>query len=101
MNRKLLFLLIAVLAIKAIMFASDSEPAFQFGDSSAYLGTALNKWIPHDRSSVYGFILRRIVVRPHSLLQLVVLQVILSGIASWLVGVCLLRYFEAKFVLAA
>ncbi|MFL6465542.1 MAG: hypothetical protein ACJ73N_14175 [Bryobacteraceae bacterium] len=101
MNRKLLFLLIAVLAIKAIMFASDSEPSFQFGDSSAYLGTALNKWIPHDRSFVYGFILRRIVVRPHSLLPLVVLQVILSGIASWLVGVCLLRYFEAKFVLAA
>jgi hypothetical protein len=101
MNRRLFLLLVAVLGIKAAIFALDSEPSFQFGDSTAYLSTALNKWIPHDRSFVYGFILRRIVVRPHSLLPLVVVQVVLSGIASWIVGVCLVRYFRANFVLAA
>lgn len=101
MNRKLLLLLIAVLAVKATVLVCDAEPSFQFGDSSAYLGTALNKWIPHDRSFVYGFILRRIVVRPHSLQPLVIVQAILSGIASWIVGVCLLRYLGAKFLLAA
>jgi hypothetical protein len=101
MNRKLVLLLVVVLAIKMIMLALDSEPSFQFGDSSSYLGTALNKWIPPDRSFVYGFILRRIVVRPHSLLPLVVVQAILSGIASWMIGVCLMRYLRANFVLAA
>ena len=101
MNRKLFLLLIAVLAVKTLMFALDSEPSFQFGDSTAYLSTALNKWIPHDRSFVYGFILRSIVVRPHSLQPLLVVQMILSGIASWIVGVCLVRYFKTKFILAA
>ena len=101
MNRKLLFLLLAVLAVKAIALACDSEPSFQFGDSIAYLGTALNKWIPHDRSFVYGFILRRTVVRPHSLQPLVVSQAMLSGVAGWIIGICLLRYFRAKFVVAA
>ena len=101
MNRKLVFLLLAVLTIKAVVLILDSEPSFEFGDSASYLGTALNKWIPPDRSFVYGFILRRIVVRPHSLLPLVVVQAILSGFASWSIGVCLARYLGAKFALAA
>ncbi len=101
MNRKLLVLLVAVLAVKVIVFAFDSEPSFEFGDSASYLATALYKWIPHDRSFIYGFILRRIVVRPHSLQPLVAVQIFLSGWASWIVGLCLVRYFRAKFVLAA
>ncbi len=101
MHRKLFLLLVVVLAVKVIIFALDSEPSFEFGDSSSYLGTALNKWIPHDRSFVYGFMLRRIVVRPHSLQPLVVVQVFLSGLASWTIGFCLVRYFRAKFILAA
>jgi hypothetical protein len=53
----------------------------------------------HDRSFVYGFILRRFVVRPHSFLSLVLVRVVLSGFASRIVDVCLVRFFRANFVL--
>jgi len=100
-NRRLVFLLIAVLAIKAIFLALDAQPLFHFADSAVYLATAIGKWIPPDRGFVYGLLLRPIAVWPRSLTPIVVMQAVLSGMASWLVAVCLARYFATKFVIAA
>ena len=101
MNRRLILLLFEVLAVKAIVFALDHEPSFYFEDSAIYLTTAIGKWIPPDHSFVYGLLLRPVAVWPRSLMPMVVMQVALSGIASWLVGVCLVRYFGASFKIAA
>ncbi len=101
MSRRLTVLLIAILALKALLLLADSAPSFQFGDSGSYLATAITKWIPPDRSFVYGFLLRPIVLTTHSLFPVVLLQSFLSGIAAWLVAVCLLRYFQSSFAVAA
>ena len=99
-NRRLILLLVVVLAIKAMFLALDPEPSFTFGDSGAYLATAIGKWIPPDHSFVYGLMLRPLAVWPRSLEPVVILQAVLSGIASWLVAVCLVRYFAATFPVA-
>ena len=100
-SRQLLLLLVAVLAVKVVFLVLDPYPALMFGDSQSYLWTALTKWIPPDRSFVYGFLLRRLVVRAHSLMPMVYFQTALSAVASWLVAVCLTRYFRARFAVAA
>jgi hypothetical protein len=102
MNRRLLLLLISILALKSLFLAIDSYPALMFGDSASYLTTAIEKWIPPDRSFIYGFIIRRLTLnfRIHSLMPVVVFQALLSGIASWLVGVCLVKFFRARFSVA-
>ncbi|HEX4999064.1 MAG TPA: hypothetical protein VFY29_12620 [Terriglobia bacterium] len=103
MNRRLFFLLISILAVKLFFLAVDSYPGLMFGDSASYLTTALQKWIPPDRSFLYGFIIRRLTVnfRIHSLIPVVVFQALLSGLASWLAGYCLVRFFHARFSVAA
>lgn len=101
MKRRLVFLLIAVLAVKAIFLALDSQPSFHLGSSAVYLATAIGKWIPPDHGFVYGFLLRPIAVWPRSLTPMVLMQAALSAIASWLVGVCLVRYFASGFLIAA
>jgi hypothetical protein len=100
-NRRLALLLIVILAIKAIFFALDAEPLFHFRDSAVYLATAIGKWIPPDNSFVYGLLLRPVALWPRSLLPIVVMQAALSGIASWLIAVCLVRYFATGFMIAA
>jgi hypothetical protein len=103
MNRRLLILLFAILAVKAVFLALDPYPALMFGDSASYLATAMVKWIPPDRSFVYGFIIRKLTVRLHlqSLMPVVYFQTLFSAIASWLVAVCLVKYFQARFSVAA
>ena len=100
MTRRLLFVLLAVIAIKAAFFLPDPQPAFFFGDSVAYLATAISNIIPLDRSFTYGFFLKPLV-SGHSLLPVLLVQALLSALASWIVAVCLLRYFQAKFWIAA
>jgi hypothetical protein len=100
-NRRLVFLLIGVLAIKAIFLALDAEPSFHFRESAVYLATAIGKWIPPHHSFVYGLLLRPVALWPRSLASMVVMQAALSGIASWLIGVCLVRYFASGFTIAA
>jgi hypothetical protein len=100
-RQRLLFLFIAILVIKAIFLAIDPYPAFMLGDSASYLTTALIRWIPPDRSFVYGFILRKLIINSHSLLPVVWVQVALSALTAWLVGFCLVRYFKCRFWIAA
>ncbi|MGI9073194.1 MAG: hypothetical protein ACR2JB_18215 [Bryobacteraceae bacterium] len=101
MNRRLLFLLIGLWAVKAIFLALDSEPSFHFRESAVYLATAIGKWIPPDHSFVYGLLLRPVALWPRSLAPILIMQAALSGIASWLIGVCLVRYFATGFMVAA
>ena len=95
MKRQLLLIFIAVVIIKAACFALDPRPAFFFGDSAAYLSTAISDTIPFDRSFTYGFFFRPLV-SAHSLLPVLLVQCLFSTVAS-----CLLRYFEVRFSTAA
>lgn len=101
MNRRLLLLLAAVVAIKVFFLALDSAPSYRFDDSGTYLASAIAKWIPPDRGFLYGFILRPIAVWTRSLMPIVYVQVALSAVAAWLVGFALIRYFAASFRIAA
>lgn len=94
-------LLLSILLLKAIVLFFDPYTGLMFGDSASYLTTALQKWIPPDRSFVYGFILRRLTRVPQSLFPMIVLQTFLSAIASWLVSVSLIRFFQVRFSVAA
>jgi hypothetical protein len=100
-NRRLLLLLTGLLAVKAIFLALDAEPSFHFRESAVYLATAIGKWIPPDHSFVYGLLLRPVALWPRSLAPILIMQAALSGIASWLIGVCLVRYFASGFTIAA
>jgi hypothetical protein len=82
-------------------YIADPYPSFHFGDSGAYLATALVKWIPPDRSFTYGFMLRPLVLRTHSLDAVVAVQILASAAASLVIGILLLRYFRAKPAIAA
>lgn len=97
----LVWLLLAILAVKGLFFALDPDPKFMLGDSASYLWTAISGWIPDDRSFAYGFLLKPLAVWPGSLTVMVVVQTCLGGIAAWLVGLCLVRYFNARFWVAA
>lgn len=101
MNRRLAFLLIGVLTVKAIFLALDAEPSFHFRESAVYLATAIGKWILPNQSFVYGLLLRPVALWQRSLAPIVIMQAALSGVASWLVGVCLVRYFASGFTIAA
>ena len=57
----------AVLAGKATWLAIDAAPAVFLGDSESYLATALEGWIPPDRSFAYGYVLRPLAVWTGSL----------------------------------
>ncbi len=94
-------LLIPVMIVKGLFLLLDHQPAFHFGDSGAYLATALLKWIPPDRSFTYGLLLRPLVLASHSLLPVVWLQVAASAAASVVAGLLLWRYFHASWTTAS
>src|SRR3954469_13889569 len=89
----LLSILLLVAACKLAFYIVDPYPSFHFGDSGAYLATALLKWIPPDRSFTYGFLLRPLVLGSHSLTSVLTLQIVGSGVASVILGMLLLCYF--------
>jgi hypothetical protein len=100
-RRFLIFWLIVVVAVKVIFLVLDSKPALFMGDSGAYLTTAYAKYIPTERSFVYGFVLRLIAYQPHSLHTVIFFQVALSALSAWIVSIILVRYFKTGFVIAA
>ena len=57
--------------------------------------------VPPHNSFVYGLLLRPVALWQRSLAPMVIMQTALSGIASWLIGVCLVRYFASSFTIAA
>lgn len=100
-RRKLFLLLFAILLVKAIFFALDHQPGFYFGDSGSYLETAFVGWIPPDRSFLYGYLLRLIIVWPHSIALLLPIQTLLSALAAWFLGLVLMLEFRTRFAIAA
>ena len=97
----LLGVLALILLIKGIFLLLDSQPAYFFGDSEAYLSVATTRWIPPDRSFLYGLLIRRLAYRHHSLESLIYFQVLCSAFASWLVCIALSRYLRTRFWIAA
>jgi len=96
-----IYISLLVAACKLAFFIADPYPSFHFGDSGAYLATALVKWIPPDRSFSYGFLLRPLVFGSHSFGPVLAVQVLASGVASVILGIVLLRYFRARPAVAA
>jgi hypothetical protein len=96
-----LLVFVVILGVKGIFFLLDSRPAYFLGDSGSYLATATIEWIPGDRSFLYGYVIRGIAYQLHSLECLVAGQVLLSGIAAWLLFFALVRLFEVRFWIAA
>ena len=80
--KRSLYVLLAIFIIKAVLLWFDSKPAYFLGDSEAYLATATIKYIPLDRSVMYGLLIRRIALPAHSLERMIVLQVVFSAVAA-------------------
>lgn len=96
-----IYISLLVAVCKLAFYISDPYPSFHFGDSGAYLATALVKGIPNDRSFTYGFLLRPLVLRSHSFEPVLAVQILASAMASVVLGIVLLRYFRAKPAVAA
>ncbi len=93
-------LCLAVFAVKLLLLLLDHEPGFHFGDSGAYLATALIGWIPPDRSFTYGFLIRPFVAHSHSLTPLLFLQTSMSAVASITTGLLLNKFYGASLPFA-
>src|SRR6185295_2027580 len=65
---------LAVLGARLVWLLVDHTPMLFIGDSEAYLATAVDGYIPTDRSFTYGLLLRIVAVNVHSLGPLLVLQ---------------------------
>ena len=86
---------------KLVVFVLDSNPQVFLGDSMSYLATAMQKWIPPDRSFVYGFVINDLTTRARSLSSLVAAQTS-AGIATALMtAVILVRFIRAPFAVAS
>ncbi|MDQ2840938.1 MAG: hypothetical protein M3Y72_07865 [Acidobacteriota bacterium] len=94
-------LLAVIFILKVVLYSLDPHTRFQLGDSASYLYTALTGWMPPDRSFTYGFLIRPLAVWTHSFVPLMIFQFCISGIAAWIVSVCLVRFFRVRFWLAA
>jgi hypothetical protein len=88
-------------ALKLIMFVYDSNPQVFLGDSGSYLATAMIKWIPPDRSFVYGFLVRFLTQNSHSLHSVLAVQTLAGIGTSLLAAVILIRFFNTGFTIAA
>ena len=66
------------------------------GDSASYLRTAIEPYIPPDRSFVYGFLIRWIALPFHSLKPLLIAQAFAGTISCAGIGLCLKRFGAGK-----
>jgi hypothetical protein len=98
--RAFLYTFIGILGIKLLLLMADGRPAYFFGDSGAYLSTATAKYIPPDRSFLYGLLIRRVAYRLHCLQAIIGLQVFVSAVAAWLISVALAKVFRVRLWLA-
>jgi hypothetical protein len=91
----------AVAVIKLVILALDHAPNFMMGDSAAFIGTALTKWFPPQRSWTYGYFIRWFCVPLHSLAPLMIAQTLASAGTCVVLGGCLRRFFAVSQGVAA
>lgn len=97
MNGKFLGLTLIVAAmIQGVVLWADHHPMFFFGDSAAYLATALLGWLPSDRSFIYGYFIRLAALPAGSLTALVAVQVLMSLAICVFTAHLLMRYFRVR-----
>src|SRR3954468_15946516 len=100
MSNRSCYIFLLVLCMKGLCLLADWKPAYFLGDSEAYLATATVRYIPPDRSFMYGLLIRRIAYRLHSLEAMIVTQVFLSAIAAALLWFVLRKLFSVGGYLA-
>ena len=93
--------LAAVAILKAALLVADHAPNFYMGDSAAFIGTALDRWLPPQRSWTYGFFIRYFCLPVHSLAPLLIAQTLAGVAACGLLGACLRRFFDVSPAIAA
>lgn len=96
-----LALILFLALVKLVVFVFDSNPQVFLGDSMSYLNTAMNEWIPPDRSFLYGFVMHDLTSRARSLSSLVAAQSFAGVLTALLLAVLLVRYFRVPFAAAA
>lgn len=84
-----------LVAVKLAWIVADHTPMLFLGDSESYLATALIGWIPPDRSFLYGFLLRPLVLQTGSLLPLIVAQSACSVVVALVLADLLASAFAA------
>ncbi len=89
--RQIVFL---ICVLKLIFLLLDPNPQLFLGDSASYLQTAMTKWIPLDRSYVYGFLIRWLTLESGSLFSLVLGQALVSTGTVILFAWLLVRFFR-------
>ena len=83
-------LLVVILAAKMVLALIDHDPRFFMGDSVSYLATAVDGWIPPDRSFLYGFFIRWFAMPFENIEALIIGQVLVSALSVW-IGVEIVR----------
>lgn len=73
MSADMVFVFLAVI-LSSVLLWVDSVARFYEGDSTAYLSTGLDHWIPPDRSWAYGYLSRWTLCLTHSIGALLIVQ---------------------------
>jgi len=81
--------------LKVAVLSVDAVPRIFMGDSGSYLATAAARYIPPDRSFVYGWLIRFFGTSQGKLQGLIIAQVAASAAAAWLLGYGLRTRFRA------
>jgi len=77
---------VAIVLLKFILLALDPLPKLFIGDSISYIATALEGWIPDDRSYFYGYLINWVSLSTGSLLSLLLLQTFISALTALLLA---------------
>ncbi len=78
---EILGMALAAIAIRVAVFALDRQPRFFLGDSASYLDTAIGRWVPPDRSWLYGLGLNALLRSTHHLAAMIAVQGAFSAAA--------------------
>ena len=75
-----------IVSLKFFLLALDPLPKMFMGDSACYISTALDGWLPDDRSYFYGYVIRWAAVSTESLTPLLLLQSFISALTALLLA---------------
>ena len=90
----------AVVGIKSVLLLLDPIPKLFFGDSGWFIVIAVLGFLPHDRSSAYGYVLRLATCWADTLTPLLVLQTAASAACTLLLVWALRKYLHVAPSLA-